>query len=406
MSDTMRARHGVRLIGVATAAALALGAAGSGAALLSPAHAVEAAAAAADASWERYVLGPDAPQVYPSAFADPRGDVTRPAALVERNGSMTLTTRAGQTPASVVLDFGKEMSGPVFMDVVRTATATAGGASPTLQVVTGEARSFLRRAASTRISADTAAGQRVIPVASTAGLEVNSEVVIGTGDTAQRHIVEAFAPTSGQGSGAGTITLRTALNAPVTATPATPVTSAALGPASDENPGQSLVGGNDLLTPSGPGRIESGAHPGFRFVLLTLTTPGSITIRDLGVDFQAFRATAEDYKGWFESSDDQLNRLWYAGAYTLQTNLKLPGLRGLPDGRIYDGAKRDGSIWTGDLIIQGPTAIMNLGDVGEQYVKWSLDELLREQRQDGHLPGSPDFNKGRAAGPALPGGTP
>ena len=36
-----------------------------------------------------------------------------------------------------------------------------------------------------------------------------------------------------------------------------------------------------------------------------------------------------------------------------------------------------------------------LGDVGEQYVKWSLEELLREQRPDGHLPGSPDFNKGR-----------
>ena len=156
------------------------------------------------------------------------------------------------------------------------------------------------------------------------------------------------------------------------------------------------MGGNDFLTPTAPGRIEGGAHPGFRFVMLTLTTPGTMSIRDLGVDFQAYRATAKDYKGWFESSDVELNRLWYAGAYTLQTNLKLPGLRGLPDGRIYDGAKRDGSIWTGDLIIQGPTAMATLGDVGEQYVKWSLEELIREQRADGHLPGSPDFNKGRA----------
>ena len=37
-----------------------------------------------------------------------------------------------------------------------------------------------------------------------------------------------------------------------------------------------------------------------------------------------------------------------------------------------------------------------LGDVGEQYLKSSLDELIREQRADGHLPGSPDFDKGRA----------
>lgn len=403
MSNNHQARR-LRFTSLAAAAVLAIGGVtlttGGGASVAAPSVAVDA-----PASWEKYVLGPDSPQVYPTAFADPRGSVTRPAALVERNGSMTLTTVAGETPASVVLDFGQEMSGVPFMDVVRTTPATPGGANPTLQVVTGEARSFLRRAASTAVRVNTAAGETVLPVASTAGLEVDSEIVIGTGATAQTRTIVAFAPTTGQGSGAGTITLDAPLTAPVTgpvpasggnpAVPGTAVTSAALGPASDENPGQSLVGGNDLLTPTTPGRLEAGAHPGFRFVLLTLTTPGSLTIRDLGVDFQAYRATPEDYRGHFESSDDELNRLWYAGAYTLQTNLKLPGLRGLPDGRIYDGAKRDGSIWTGDLIIQGPTAIATLGDEGEQYVKWSLEELLREQRADGHLPGSPDFNKGR-----------
>lgn len=404
MSNQLMARR-LRFTSLSVAAVLAVG----GVSLTTAGGASVAAtstAAHSPASWERYVLGPDSPQVYPAAFSDPRGSVTGPAALVERNGSMTLTTVAGQTPASVVLDFGQEMSGVPSMDVVRTTPATAGGANPTLQVVTGEARSFLRRAASTRISADTPAGASVIPVSSTASLEVNSEVVIGTGETAQRRTIVGFAPNTGQGSGAGTITLDAPLIAPVagpvpasggnSAVPGTAVTSAALGPSSDENPGQSLVGGNDLLTPTAPGRLEAGTHPGFRFVLLTLTTPGTLTIRNFGVDFQAYRATAEDYKGWFESSDDELNRLWYAGAYTLQTNLKLPGLRGLPDGRIYDGAKRDGSIWTGDLIIQGPTAISTLGDEGEKYVKWSLEELLREQRADGHLPGSPDFNKGRA----------
>lgn len=408
MPHTSQALPRVRLLGIATAAVIAAGAAlvAPGAGPLTAAADAASAPAADDASWSRYVLGPDSPQVYPVAYADPRGDVTRPAALIERNGSTTLTTVPGQAPASIVLDFGKEMSGVPFMDVVKTTPPTAGGPNPTLQVVTGEARSFLRRAASTAITANTPAGATVIPVGNTNALEVNSQVVIGTGDAAQTTTIAAFAPNTGQGQGAGTITLKdpltTAVTGPVPASggnpavPGTPVTSAALGPASDENPGQSLVGGNDFLTPGAPGRIEGGAHPGFRFVMLTLTTPGTISIRDLGVDFQAFRATAKDYKGWFESSDDELNRLWYAGAYTLQTNLKLPGLRGLPDGRIYDGAKRDGSIWTGDLIIQGPTAMATLGDVGEQYVKWSLDELIREQRADGHLPGSPDFNKGRA----------
>src|SRR6478735_4560550 len=206
MSNNPNTRRGARLIGLATAAVVSLSAV-----TLVAGNDAGAAAAPSDtpASWEKYVLGPDSPQVYPTAFADPRGDVTRPAALVERNGSMTLTTEAGQAPASVVLDFGQEMSGVPFMDVIRTTPATPGGANPTLQVVTGEARSFLRRAAATTVSANTAAGSSTIPVASTAGLEVNSQITIGAGAGAQIRTVTAFAPNTGQGSGAGTITLDT-----------------------------------------------------------------------------------------------------------------------------------------------------------------------------------------------------
>src|SRR4051812_8686224 len=104
MSTTPTTRR-VRFTGLAAAAVVAF----SGLAITSSNEPSAAASAASDipASWEKYVLGPDSPQVYPTAFADPRGSVTRPAALIERNGSMTLTTQAGQTPASVVLDFGK-----------------------------------------------------------------------------------------------------------------------------------------------------------------------------------------------------------------------------------------------------------------------------------------------------------
>lgn len=418
MTEPVPAGRRSRITGLAAAAVLALGGPAMTTAA-APAVAVGATSqpsASTPNDWHKYVLGPSSPQVYPKALTESRGDVSRPAALVERNGTTTLTTVAGQTPASVLVDFGQEMSGPLFMDVVRTA-GSGGGALPTLQVATGEALSFIRRPLATTVTADTPAGATSIPVASVNGVEVNSEIVLGTGASAQTRTVASFAPTAGTGNGAGTITVTAPLSdpvfrsvpaqtgpPPVPAVPATAVTSTTAGPASDENPGQALVGGNDLLTPTGPGRLDTGSHPGFRFALLTLTTPGTMTIRDLGVDFQAFRATPEDYRGWFESSDEELNRLWYAGAYTLQMNLKLPGLRGLPDGRVYDGAKRDGSIWTGDLIIQTPTAVATLGDVGEQYVKSSLEELLREQRADGHLPGSPDFNKGRTSntGPNAP----
>src|SRR2546430_2208440 len=86
--------------------------------------------------------------------------------------------------------------------------------------------------------------------------------------------------------------------------------------------------------------------------------------------------------------------MWYSGAYTLQLNLKPAGLNGLPDARIYDGAKRDRSIWTCDMLIQAPTAISTLGNVGAEFVKSSLNVLLATQRADGALPGSPDFRKG------------
>ncbi|MEV5720748.1 hypothetical protein AB0L41_43375 [Amycolatopsis mediterranei] len=108
---------------------------------------------------------------------------------------------------------------------------------------------------------------------------------------------------------------------------------------------------------------------GFRFALLTLSSPGSVSLSALGVAFQAFRATPADHQGWFLSSDDQLNRMWYSSAYTLQLNLKAPGLNGLPDARIHDGAKRDRSIWTGDLLVQIPTLLTSLGSAGAPYVK-------------------------------------
>ena len=68
---------------------------------------------------------------------------------------------------------------------------------PTLQVATGEARQFIRRPLSTTITADTPAGATTIPVASTNNIEVDSEIVIGSGDSAQRRTVVAFAPNAG-----------------------------------------------------------------------------------------------------------------------------------------------------------------------------------------------------------------
>jgi hypothetical protein len=339
------------------------------------------AARADSVDWHSYVLGPSTPQVAPVGV-DSRGKVSHPNALVRGKGQVTeLTTVAGQTPASVLLDFGEDVGGTPYIDV------TAATGTPTLSLVTGEARGFLRKPAATSVAAEAAAGAAQVKLASTNGLEVGDKITFGTGSDAQTRTITAFDTAS------ATVSFTPALSQALSAK--TAVSTALGAPASDESPGLAGVGGPDTLTPGGKGRVTAKFHGGFRFVLLTLTTPGTVSISGAGVDFQAFRAAPQDYAGWFLSSDRQLNKMWYSGAYTVQLDMKPAGLNGLPDARIYDGAKRDRSIWTGDLIVQEPAAVTTLGDAGAAYAKSSLDVMLANQRADGALPGSPDFSKGR-----------
>ena len=273
-----------------------------------------------------------------------------------------------------MLDFGKDIAGTPFLDL------TAVPAAATLTLVTGEARQFLRRPAATTLAAAAPAGATAATLASAANLETGNTITLG-GQTATitgiAGTAVSFAPALGQDVAAG---------AAVSTSPGAP--------SSDEARGLAGVGGIDTLPATAAGRVTGTFHGGFRFVLLTLTTPGSVSLSAVRVDFQALRATPADYRGWFLSSDDQLNRMWYSGAYTLQLNLKPGGLNGLPDARIYDGAKRDRSIWTCDMLVQTPTAVSTLGDAGAAYVRSSLDVILATQRADGALPGSPDFRKG------------
>jgi hypothetical protein len=338
------------------------------------------AATASPRSWQPYVLGPKSDRVT-AIRAEGGGQVSHPEALVPGHGrkKTTLTTVAGTTPASVVLDFGRDVAGTPYLDVA----AITGNV--TLSLVTGEARQFLRRPAATTAAAAAAVGANQVSVSSTTGLETGNTITLGG---TQTRTITGFDTT------ARTVGLDRPLDQAVTA--GVTVTTSPGAPASDEARGLAGVGGPDTLPISAAGRVHGGFHGGFRFILLTLTGPGTVTLSGAGVDFQAYRATARDYRGWFLSSDDQLNRMWYSGAYTLQLNMKPPGLNGLPDARIFDGAKRDRSIWTGDLLVQGPTILNTLGETGAAYLKSSLEALFATERVDGALPGSPDFGKGRS----------
>ncbi|KAL0486728.1 hypothetical protein AKO1_001581 [Acrasis kona] len=108
-----------------------------------------------------------------------------------------------------------------------------------------------------------------------------------------------------------------------------------------------------------------------------------------------------NYTNHFYSSDELLNRIWYAGAYTLQTNTiskkqgrvwgppssgwrnnALVGTRG--DSIIVDGAKRDRTIWPGDLGVSLDTVFVSTNDVDS--IKNTIDTLYDFQKTSGEFP--------------------
>lgn len=122
---------------------------------------------------------------------------------------------------------------------------------------------------------------------------------------------------------------------------------------------------------------------GFRYLSLFTLTQQAISLSivniTLEISFQPAWSNLRAYGGYFYSNDDLINRIWYAGAYTLQTNAVSP-----KTGREYplvttgwmndaylgsngtstfvDGSKRDRTIWSGDLCVAVPSILVSIGD--------------------------------------------
>ena len=95
-----------------------------------------------------------------------------------------------------------------------------------------------------------------------------------------------------------------------------------LGPQGDQTPPNSPTGDpnrfDDLIVDSS-GTLTTGTiQGGERYERISLTSPGRVTLTSIGIRFTAVRATAKDYRGWFDSSSPELDRIWYDGAYTTQ----------------------------------------------------------------------------------------
>jgi len=75
----------------------------------------------------------------------------------------------------------------------------------------------------------------------------------------------------------------------------------------------------DVYSVAAPGLIVNRTtQGGQRFQVITLTSPGTVMLRGVGINYIADRTQAANYGGNFMSSDDMLNKVWYSGAYTAQ----------------------------------------------------------------------------------------
>jgi hypothetical protein len=147
-----------------------------------------------------------------------------------------------------------------------------------------------------------------------------------------------------------------------------------------------------------------GLH-GFRYLKLSLdalpsdapdtSAYGTVQISGVSLDFTPYLGTPGTYRGWFESSDPQLNRYWYDASYTneLITDTFRPDdvdPRGADsptlDGKLVltDGAKRDRDPYVGDVFVSGVTDYLT-HDVGAA-ARNVLADLADHQRGDGWIP--------------------
>jgi len=121
---------------------------------------------------------------------------------------------------------------------------------------------------------------------------------------------------------------------------------------------------------------------GFRYLSLFFATNSTINITitniTLEISFQPTWSNLRAYGGYFHSNDALLNKIWYTGAYTLQTNSVPPNTGreyplqpggwfnnatlGNGSSVMVDGSKRDRSVWSGDLGIALPSVFVSIGD--------------------------------------------
>ena len=142
---------------------------------------------------------------------------------------------------------------------------------------------------------------------------------------------------------------------------------------------------------------------GFRYLTVFLDTGGWVNLKAVTLNFTAAPGKTDPsaYANSFSSNDPLLNKLWYAGAYTVQLGTIAPN-----QGRVWgppasewdnsaivssvgssvltDAAKRDRTIWSGDLGVALPSQYASTNDVIS--TRNALTTLYGIQASNGELP--------------------
>jgi hypothetical protein len=144
----------------------------------------------------------------------------------------------------------------------------------------------------------------------------------------------------------------------------------------------SLTSASDNMTVS---NADTDVQGGERYEAITLTTTGSVSLSGAGITVKFNNAGANAYQGYFLSSDPTLNKIWYDGVYTVQTDsVPVGAVCGTTatsttptcsqTATILDGAKRDRRPWAGDLSVEARTLFDSLGfgSEGSDYIKGAI----------------------------------
>ncbi len=139
------------------------------------------------------------------------------------------------------------------------------------------------------------------------------------------------------------------------------------------------------------GHVDLPHCGGFRYLWIYPERLCRVTLRGVSLSYTPHVADP-DACGYFLSSDEMLNRAWYAGLHTVEMCTIDPRLGGI-DGKhkigecdwvIADGAKRDRLVWTADLAVAGAAVYCSFNETA--VVRDSLLSLSALQEKSGYIP--------------------